>query len=220
MKPYYEADGIVIYNADCLEILPSFTVDWVVTDPPYGIRKAAWDDAFPIDWLPIAANVALSGMAIMPGVNNIARLPQQIGLHEYRWCLAVHLTNGMTRGMLGFGNWIPCLVYTRQGISLYQAGQDCTDIAIVGGMPDHPSPKPYQAMRWLLSRLPHGSVLDPFMGSGTTLVAAKQLGRKAIGIEISRDYCDIAVERLRQAVLPLEFDAPEPQPDQLPLGAL
>jgi site-specific DNA-methyltransferase (adenine-specific) len=72
-------------------------------------------------------------------------------------------------------------------------------------MPDHPSPKPYDAMRWLVSRLPGEVVLDPFMGSGTTLRAAKDLGRKAIGIEIEERYCEIAAQRMSQSVM--AFDA-------------
>jgi site-specific DNA-methyltransferase (adenine-specific) len=67
-------------------------------------------------------------------------------------------------------------------------------------MPDHPSPKPFAAMRWILSRLPNGDVIDPFMGSGTTLRAAKDLGRKAIGIEIEERYCEIAAKRMSQSV--------------------
>ena len=66
----------------------------------------------------------------------------------------------------------------------------------------HPTEKPLDLMEWCLSFAP-GSILDPFMGSGTTLVAAKQLHRKAIGIEIEEKYCEIAVRRLAQEVLPL-----------------
>jgi DNA modification methylase len=71
----------------------------------------------------------------------------------------------------------------------------------------HPTQKNEGAMRQLMRLLPDGAVLDPFMGSGTTLVAAKRLGRKAIGIERERSYCELAVERLRQSALPLELPA-------------
>ncbi|MDE2106820.1 MAG: site-specific DNA-methyltransferase, partial [Patescibacteria group bacterium] len=79
----------------------------------------------------------------------------------------------------------------------------------------HPTQKPLELLRWLLgySCQPGGTVLDPFMGSGTTLVAAKQLGRRAIGIEIEERYCDIAVERLRQSVF--RFEEPKSEPEQL-----
>ena len=74
---------------------------------------------------------------------------------------------------------------------------------------EHPCPKPEGWMRWAVNRASRISetILDPFMGSGTTLVAAKRLGRKAIGIEIEECYCEIAAKRLSQGALPLEFSA-------------
>jgi site-specific DNA-methyltransferase (adenine-specific) len=72
----------------------------------------------------------------------------------------------------------------------------------------HPTQKPVELMLWCLGLFPKAeAVVDPFMGSGTTLVAAKRLGRKAIGIERERKYCELAVERLRQSALPLEMGA-------------
>ena len=78
----------------------------------------------------------------------------------------------------------------------------------------HPCEKPIKMLSDMIQAATRNRaiILDPFMGSGTTLVAAKQLGRRAIGIEIEEKYCDIAVKRLAQEMLP--FAEPEPQPEQ------
>jgi site-specific DNA-methyltransferase (adenine-specific) len=204
MKPYYEQDGIVIYHGDCREILPTLEpgiVDLVLTDPPYGVGKADWDDVLPLWWMDDAARIAPL-MGVMPGVPNMLHLPQHVGQLSYRWTLAAHIVNGMTRGAMGYGNWIPCLVYANQETSIYRQSSDVARV-VVGrsAKPDHPSPKPYEAMLWFASMLPGNVVLDPFMGSGTTLRAAKDLGRRAIGIEIEERYCEVAAKRLQQSVM-------------------
>ena len=106
-------------------------------------------------------------------------------------------------GKFGFQNFQPILYYGRYlnaGKGSLQTGITLTQVAENNG---HPCPKPYKAWSWLLEHhsIIGETVLDPFCGSGTTLVAAKRLNRKAIGIEISEKYCEIAVNRLRQQEL-------------------
>jgi site-specific DNA-methyltransferase (adenine-specific) len=208
MKPYYEHAGITIYCGDCRELLPQLSCSWIVTDPPYGFRKAEWDSTFSLEWLASAAVAARDGLAIMPGIKNILAMPREIGRHTYRWTLAVHIINGITRGLMGFGNWIAILIYTREGVKIYAPQQDCTDIAIRSElMPEHPSPKPIDAMLWLIKRLPDGDIVDPFSGSGSILLAAKKQHRHAIGIEIEERYCEVAAKRLGQEVFAFEATA-------------
>ena len=208
MKPYYADDAVTIYHGDCRDILPNLGTGFVAaTDPPYGVRKADWDDSLPLDLLALTASHT-DAMAVMPGVWNIGAMPDDLGPQKYVWTLSAYLTNGMTRGAVGFGNWIPCLLYARPGLSLHRKDGDARAF-IVGteDKPDHPSPKPLRVMTWIVSRLPEGVIIDPFMGSGTTLRAAKSLGRRAIGIEIEERYCEIAAKRLQQSVLPLAMAA-------------
>lgn len=216
MRPYYDHDGITLYHGDTNTVLAEvddqrFLADIVMTDPPYGIGKAAWDDELPTDWVEPAARWCLDWFVVMPGVHNLRLLPTP-SLFEYVWTLAVHITNGMTHGRMGFANWIPALVFKRSSSeATRRSGQDAVDITVGGTMPLHPSPKPYAAMSWLVSRiagdritepeLERRTIFDPFAGSGTTLLAAKELGHGAIGIEREERYCELIANRCSQMTL-------------------
>ena len=194
MTPYYSEDGITIYHGDCREVLPSIDGDLVVTDPPYGMNKAEWDRGVlpPDEWLPIAKMIG--PVLVFCGV---------VGMRDYPpadWTMAwVRLGSTQRNGALGgFNNWEPILTYGLKSL--------VNDVISVPNFPDdasvdHPTPKPLRLMLRLLSICPDGVVVDPFMGSGTTLRAAKDLGLRAIGIEIEERYCEIAAKRLSQRVL-------------------
>ena len=114
MKSYYADESVTLYLGDCREVLPTLLDDaaaLVLTDPPYGIGKAEWDDGFHLDWMAEAARVA-PVLGLMPGTWNLLRCPREAGRLKYSWTLAAHLVNGMTRGAAGYSNWIPCLVYS------------------------------------------------------------------------------------------------------------
>jgi len=199
MTPYYERDGITIYHGDCRDILPTLPpVDLVLTDPPYGVGKADWDALLPLDWLILCRRISPI-VAFTPGVTHMYSYPPP----DWPLCWA-RPASVQRNGLGGFNNWEPILVYGKRVVAvdlfLKSHGGDDDNLAA-----KHDCPKPLSLMRWLTSALSDEgqTILDPFMGSGTTLRAAKDLGRKAIGIEIEERYCEIAVKRLAQEVLAL-----------------
>ena len=200
-----------LYLGDCLEILPTLgKVDAVVTDPPYGIGfipdrhrsnrpnggghiwrnvKIVGDDsAFnPLPLLEIGASHILWG-----GHNYANSLP-----NSYGWLVWDKTPNGIREGFIYSHAelaWTDCIKRVQKFSLEWNAGAR-------GGEPFfHPTQKPVALMQWCLGFLPDAeTILDPFMGSGTTGVACANLGRKFIGIEIEEKYFDIACKRIETA---------------------
>ena len=216
MKPYYDHAGITIYHGDARDGLPEAGV--LVTDPPYGIAYRSgmtqpdrWSGAVARsiandhDTTTRDAVLALWGErpALVFGTWKAAR-PK--GTHT--------LLVWDTRGALGMGDlsvpWKP----SHQEIYVLGrgfVGRRDTDVlsyppvqAMASNGRVHPNEKPVDLLLALLGKTPsEWTVLDPFCGSGPTLRAAKDLGRRAIGIEIEERYCEIAAKRLSQEVLAL-----------------
>lgn len=213
-KPYYQDDRCTIYNADSRQVLPFLPmVDLVLTDPPYGIgrdkgnasgkdgsgfyahaeRKQYADtwDVKPDDYLMLMVCRAAK-MSIIWGGNYFAdQLPsssfwlvwdKENTMPTFSDC-ELAWTNSPRKS-------VKKLTHSGNGLM----GKETHRI--------HPTQKPVALMKWCLGLAPNAAtVVDPFMGSGTTLVAAKHEGRSAIGIEMSESYCEAAAKRLEQGVL-------------------
>ena len=221
MTPYYDdGEGIVIYHGDCREVLPTEApaADVIVTDPPYGMDfvagKRCGDGGWTSRWtgVPIAGDgttaardEALEWWGDRPAlVFGSWKCPMPVGVREVLvWDKVV--STGM--GALDIP-WRPSWE------AIYVIGHGFTGTRSHGVLrhslptlaPErgyHPTVKPVDLMRALIRKCPTGTVLDPFMGSGSTLRAAKDEGRRAVGIELSERYCEIAAKRLAQGVLAL-----------------
>ena len=205
MKPYYDEDGITIYHGDCREVLPTLgPVDAVVTDPPYGLGDLlhrpgpgkwsklygsgapSWDVEAP---LIVASLPDLAAESIIWG-GNYFPLPPRRG-----WLVWDKIVREFSSGHCE-------LAWTTLDQPVRAFNFAHGELASEGKL--HPTQKPLRLMHWCLRFLrPRGTILDPFMGSGSTLRAAKDEGRGAIGIELDERYCEIAAKRLAQGVLAL-----------------
>lgn len=220
MKPYYEHGGITIYHGDCLGILPQLFVspslpDLVLTDPPYGICLDSHGTHFKERTI-TGDNDQLSGQLIV-WLCDAAAWPLII------FCDPLHPFNGEWRQALVWdkgacvgsgGDPEKCWRFEWEMIQIARlpklnGGRDCSVLRfpVRAFAPEfdfkfHPAQKPIPLLAYLISKTTQEgqTVTDPFCGSGSTLVAAKKLGRKAIGIEIEEKYCEIAAKRLSQEV--------------------
>ena len=219
--PYYhdEAAGIMIYCGDARLILPALKkADLMVTDPPYGIAHATNFSVRGMggaSW--IGTEIANDGdtstrdqvLEMMTGTPAIVfgtwKRSRPAGTRS-----VLIWDKGPASGMgdLSFpwkGSWEEIYVIGSGFVGSRDEGviKGFTEVTWESKGRAHPNQKPVKLIRYLLSKHPGHTILDPFMGSGTTLRAAKDLGRRCIGVEIEEKYCQIAVRRLEQSVLPL-----------------
>lgn len=212
-KPYYDEDGITIYHGDCREILPIIgNVDLVLTDPPYGVDMKygdAVEDTVDASFQRLLDVIRISekiSPIVLTTVGCFEIEKRLYSAHAPVWRLCWRKGITSRPSAVGFTDWEPVFVYGRK---VHRNAHDLFTVQpeLMGSF-GHPCPKPLGFSTWLVQRFSDESatVVDPFMGSGTTLVAAKKLYRRAIGIEIEERFCEIAVRRLSQSVLPFSPD--------------
>ena len=201
-----------LWHGDCFEVLPLLgPVDAVITDPPYGVGIAEWDAAIPsLMWLDACIAKAAT-VAVIPGNKAMWEYPKPA------WTLSVERRGSYQRAIGGgWACWDAILIYGKWSGAKDHAAVNCD--ASLQSEVDHPCPKPPQMMRWIVQQIPGDVVLDPFMGSGTTGVAAAHFGRRFVGIERERRYFDIACERIERAQAQGTLLPPEPASEQQQVG--
>lgn len=227
MEPYYEDDWVTLYHGDCLELADVWTsADVLVTDPPYGMAYvsnksksgptaaiagdgdlrardgmfAAWGDTKPAlvfgTWRvtrpPQAKQLIIWDKGDVPGMGDLS-IPWGPTHEEVYVC-----GSGFT------GKRGPSVIR----VPTLSAGDK--------RRPNHPTPKPVPLMELLIEKT-LGIIADPFTGSGSTLIAARNLGRKVIGVELEERYCELIAKRLDATPLPMF--TPEPTAPATVAGA-
>lgn len=215
LKPYYQDSAVTIYHGDCREILPQLDVkvDLVLTDPPYGIGKdgqkvstgghggrkgyefLGWDSQRP-EQSTFDLIRETSTAQIIWGGNYFADILPATG----KWFVwdkgqRINQSDGEL-AWTSFDGALRIITLNRVELMLDNAA--------------HPTQKPLKLLTWCITQADkcgvNNLILDPFLGSGTTALAAKILGRKCIGIEISEEYCAIAAKRCSQSVMVLPIE--------------
>jgi site-specific DNA-methyltransferase (adenine-specific) len=215
MEPYYSDNRVTLYHGDFADILdPWVNADILITDPPYGMgfqsgQRAERFNKIVGDADPASRDEALElwGNQRPAAVFGTWRVPRPLGVQQ----LLIWHKRGAGPGMGDLsaafgtchediyllGRWERHTV--RRGSVLVTQASPSGYTTKIG----HPTPKPVGLMEILVEAAPPGVIADPFAGSGSTLIAARNQGRHAVGIEIEERYCELAANRLAQDCLEL-----------------
>lgn len=210
MKPYYQDSACTIYHGDCREIMPQLPLsDIVITDPPYGMEfvsnfrfvkhgKIAGDEELPLDAIWLAISKAERAAYVFCRWDNFYQMPKPKSVIAW-------VKNNWSMGDLEHEHgrqWEACCFYPR---ARHEFVSHIPDVIFADrtGNELHPTEKPQELIGKIIASNVGETILDPFMGSGTTLLAAKEHGRRAVGVEIDESRCETAAKRLAQEVLAL-----------------
>ena len=215
MSIYYQDDHVTLYHGDSLDILPAIDgITAIVSDPPYGINYRSTSSrsvsAKASNWKPIAGDskpfspqhmLGYPRVVLFGGNHFADKLPASPG-----WLIWDKLNGLTSKRHLGFNEqadcemvWTninrPARLFSHRWMGMLKDSEK--DEARL-----HPTQKPIVLMRWVLTHTTNQDdlICDPYAGSGSTLVAAKDLGRKVIGIELDEQYCEIIAKRCAQDV--------------------
>jgi site-specific DNA-methyltransferase (adenine-specific) len=221
--PYYDDGQVTLYLGDCREITAWLDADVLVTDPPYGrawrqgdtgTRRGWRSDAHPgiandgdtatrddalTAWGPSRPTLMFGDLLLSPPCG-----AKQVLIYDKG------ISAGFTGALGGFRRNAEAIYLMGPGWPSGLGGRSCvlTTLVSTGGnlarKAGHPHAKPVDVMETLIAACPPGRIADPFAGSGSSLVAARNLGRSAIGVELEERYCEQAALRLSQMTLDLE----------------
>jgi len=233
VKPYYQDSAVTIYHGDCREILPTLNqVDLVITDPPYGIdfvksnkhlkdyhgNDRVWANIKNDSDVPDLSLVFVAGIHVVVfGANYFPSILP----HRGRWIVWDKRVTERADNLLGSPFEIAWTNRTSGYDWIFRiqhGGVINADSYGKNNLPRfHPTQKPVRLFKAIIQKFKDNpqTILDPFMGSGTTLRAAKDLNKKAIGIEIEEKYCEIAALRMSQEVLQFESQEPASMPEEV-----
>ena len=199
MEPYYQDELITLYHGDCRQIDAWLAADVLVTDPPYGMSyTSGWQDrTIANDEDTSVRDAALAMWGEKPALV-FGRWDQPHPIAA-RMCLTWDKGDwpGMGDLALPWGPSTEEIYVLGSGFVGKRSGSIVKGDRLTGET-QHPNQKPLGLLQRLLAKCPSGVVADPFAGSGSTLRACKDAGRKAIGVELDERYCKVIVARLAQ----------------------
>jgi len=221
MQPYYSDDQVTLYHGDCREVTEWLAADVLVTDPPYGVAYTQGGPRSNAQGVrsstPVATiqgdkdtSVRDSALALWgerPAlVFGSWRAPRPSGTRQRLLWWKRNTNPGLGTGtpwsgadeevyVLGCG-WVG-----DREVNVYVTDESRASAGGLAAKVGHPTPKPVGLLERLISHCPPGVIADPFAGGGSTLIAARQLGRRAIGVELEERYCEVIAKRLSQGAL-------------------
>jgi len=218
MKPYYQDGLVTLFHGDCLEVTEWLEADVLVTDPPYGIaweagalndkkdvRRSA-EQSISSDESSQVRDMALNMWSKKPAiVFGTWKIPRPKNTSNVLiWHKANKQPGVLTHPFYSNHEEIYVLGTGYLGKPMHSVITTNEHRGMQPRLIGHPTPKPVGLMETLIAKCPGEVIADPFAGSGATLVAARNLGRKVIGVELEEQYCELIVKRLSQQVFDLE----------------